>query len=253
MDEWEKLPEGMHKVEVPGVAVDSQDRVYPITRNPDNPVLVFDKDGNFIRTFGKGLFSDRAHGIFIGPDDSVYCADDGVHTIMKFTPEGEHLMTIGTPGVSTEIWKGDPFNRPTHAAVSRNTGHIFISDGYGNFRVHKYTADGEFVKSWGEPGIDTGQFLRPHNIAVDADDRVLVADREAHRVQIFDADGNFIEVWNNIHLPNGMTIRPRREHIHRRAAGRDEGQSHSAGHGASHKHPEPEGRAAGPLRRSRGG
>ena len=70
------------------------------------------------------------------------------------------------------------------AAISRTTGNIYISDGYGNFRVHKYSPAGDFIKSWGEPGIDPGQFLRPHNIAVDADDRVYVADREAHRVQV---------------------------------------------------------------------
>ena len=117
-------------------------------------------------------------------------------------------MTIGTHGQSSEIWGGEPFNRPTHAAVSRKTGHIYISDGYGNFNVHKYTGDGEYVKSWGGPGIDPGEFLRPHNIAVDDGDRVIVADREAHRIQVFDTDGNVLDVWNNIHMPNGMTIGP---------------------------------------------
>jgi sugar lactone lactonase YvrE len=117
-------------------------------------------------------------------------------------------MTIGESGVSTEKWKGAPFNRPTHAAVSKHTGHIYITDGYGNFRVHKYTAEGEHVMSWGEPGIDPGQFLRPHNIIVDDDDRVIVADREAHRIQVFDTDGKVTDVWNNIHLPNGMTLGP---------------------------------------------
>ena len=117
-------------------------------------------------------------------------------------------MTIGTPGKSSEIWKGEPFNRPTHAAVSKKSGDIFITDGYGNFRVHKYSAEGNYIKSWGEPGIEPGQFLRPHNIAVDDNDRVIVADREAHRVQVFDTDGNVIDVWNNIFMPNGLTIGP---------------------------------------------
>lgn len=208
LDRWHKLPQGVQLIETPGVAVDSKDQVYAISRNPENPVVVFDRDGNFLRGFGKGVFSERTHGILIGPDDSVWCADDGTHTITKFTLEGELIMTIGTPGKPSRKWGGDPFNRPTHAAVSRSTGNIYISDGYGNFRVHKYAPDGRHLTSWGEPGIDPGQFLRPHNIAVDAEERVYVADREAHRVQVFDADGNVLAVWNNIHMPNGLTIGP---------------------------------------------
>ena len=206
--DWHKMPEGARLIETPGVAVDSQDDVYAFSRNPDYPVMVFNQDGDFVRGFGKGIFGNRTHGIYVGPEDTIYCVDDGIHTITKFTREGELLMTIGTPGVSSEIWKGEPFNRPTHAAVSRETGHIYISDGYGNFNIHKYTGDGEYVKSWGGPGIDPGEFLRPHNIAVDNDDRVLVADREAHRIQVFDGEGNVLDVWNNIHMPNGMTIGP---------------------------------------------
>ena len=205
---WETLPEGIKMMDTPGVAVSSKDEVYIVTRHTANPVIVFDRDGQFLRSFGEGIFSDRTHGVSIGPDDSVYCADDGTHTITKFTPEGELLMTIGTPGKPAERWSGQPFNRPTDAAVSPNTSDIFVSDGYGNSRVHKYTSEGTLVLSWGEPGIDAGQFIRPHNIAVDSQDRVYVADRECHRVQVFDADGRFITMWNNIHRPDGMTIGP---------------------------------------------
>ena len=208
LDSWPTLPGGARLQETPGVAVDSRDQVYIFSRNEKNPVMVFDTEGNFLRGFGEGIFSNRTHGIFIGPDDTVFCADDGIHTITKFTSEGELLMTIGTHGQATEKWKGDPFNRPTHAAVSKRTGHIYITDGYGNFRVHKYTGDGRLVKSWGQAGIAPGQFMRPHNITVDDDDRVIVADREAHRVQVFDTEGNVLDVWNNIFLPNGMTIGP---------------------------------------------
>ena len=208
LESWGKLPDGLRLVETPGVAVDSKDQVYALTRDKEHPVKVFDRDGNFLRSFGRGVFSDRTHGIFIGPDDNVYCADDGTETITKFTPTGELLMTLGTPGKPADRWSGEPFSRPTHAAVSPNTGAIFVSDGYGNSRVHKYTADGRHLLSWGEPGIDAGQFIRPHNIAVDAQERVYVADRECHRVQVFDADGGFITMWNNIHRPDGITIGP---------------------------------------------
>ena len=208
LGEWERLPEGVKVLDTPGVAVNSKDHVYTFTRGPEDAVIVFDREGNFLRSFGREVFSDRAHGISIGPDDSVFCADDGTHTITKFTPDGELLMTLGTPGVPAEKWSGEPFNRPTHAVVSPNTGDIFVSDGYGNSRVHRYTSEGTLVVSWGEPGIDPGQFIRPHNIAVDSEERVYVADRECHRVQVFDADGRFVTMWNNIHRPDGMTIGP---------------------------------------------
>ena len=206
--DWHRLPEGVRLHETPGVAVNSRDEVFVLTRNTANPVLVFDKDGNHIRTFGQGIFSERTHGVAIGPDDMVYCTDDGTHTITKFTPEGELLMTIGTPGKPAPRWSGEPFCRPTQAAVSHRTGHIYISDGYANARVHKFTADGRHVLSWGEPGIDAGQFMVPHNIAIDREDRLYVADREAHRVQVFDADGTFITMWNNVHRPCGLTVGP---------------------------------------------
>ena len=87
-----------------------------------------------------------------------------------------------------------------------SNGDVYVSDGYGNSRIHVYTGSGEYKFSWGSPGIDAGQFIRPHNIAVDADDKVYVVDREAHRIQIFDAKGNFITMWNNIHRPDSMVL-----------------------------------------------
>ena len=208
LDGWESLPEGVRLVEVPGVAVDSHDNVFVLTRNKDHPVIVLSRDGGFLRSFGQGIFSERTHGILIGPDGSVFCADDGNHTITKFTPEGELLMTLGTPGEPSTAWGGLPFNRPTHAAISPVSGSIYVSDGYGNSRIHKFTPDGRLVLSWGEPGIDAGQFIRPHNVAVDDEDRVYVADRECHRVQVFDSDGKFLTMWNNIHRPDGMSLGP---------------------------------------------
>ena len=208
LDGWEKLAEGVRLHECPGVAVDSTDRVHVLTRNKEHPVMVFDRQGDWLDSFGQGVFSERTHGITIGPDDMVYCADDGTHTITKFDPKGKLLMTIGTPGKPSEKWGGAPFNRPTHVAVSPNTGDLFVSDGYGNSRIHRYTADGRLLHSWGEPGIDAGQFIRPHNLAVDGEDRVYVADRECHRVQVFDSDGVFITMWSNIHRPDGITIGP---------------------------------------------
>jgi len=208
LDSWPKLPDGVTLVETPGVAVNSRDEVYALTRNPKNPVVVFDRDGNFLRSFGEGTFTDRAHGILVGADDSIWCADDGTHTITKFTSSGELVMTLGTPNTPARKWSGEPFNRPTHAAVSPVTGAIYVSDGYGNSRLHKYSPEGQYLLSWGEPGVDAGQFIRPHNVAIDNEDRVYVADRECHRVQVFDANGKFISMFNNIHRPDGITLGP---------------------------------------------
>lgn len=206
--QWERLPEGVRLRETPGVAVDAKDCVYALTRNPESPILVFERDGSFRTTFGKGTFTNRSHGILAGPDGMIYATDDGTSTITKWSPEGELLMTIGTPNQPSPRWSGLPFSRPTQAAVSHRTGHIYISDGYANARVHKYTPDGRLVLSWGEPGIDPGQFMIPHNIAIDPAENIYVADREAHRVQVFDTEGRLQAIWNNIHRPCGLTVGP---------------------------------------------
>src|SRR2546423_2599219 len=97
---WERLPPGWSFVEVAGVATDSRDRVYVFNRG-EHPVIVFDRDGAFLTSWGEGLFT-RAHGIFIGPDDAVYCTDDLDHTVRKFTPEGKLLLTLGTSGCPSD-------------------------------------------------------------------------------------------------------------------------------------------------------
>jgi DNA-binding beta-propeller fold protein YncE len=202
------LPDGIRLHETPGVAVDADDRVYVLTRNPENPIIVFEADGTYVTTFGQGTFTARSHGITVGPDGMLYATDDGTHTITKWTREGELLMTIGVPNEPAPRWSGKPFCRPTQAAVSHKTGHIYISDGYQNASVHKYTADGEHVKTWGSPGIDPGQFMIPHNIAIDTDDRIYVADREAHRVQVFDPEGELLDIWQNVHRPCALSVGP---------------------------------------------
>ena len=203
--DWATLPQGWSLLECPGVAVDSQDNVYVLTRG-EHPIIVFDCDGNFLRSFGEGLFSNRTHGLYIAYDDSIVVADDGLHTIQKFSPSGEKLMEIGERNHPAPRWGGQPFNRPTSAAIMPSNGDVYISDGYGNSRIHVYSATGEYKFSWGSPGVDAGQFIRPHNIAIDTNDRIYVVDRECHRIQIFDAKGNFITMWNNIHRPDAMVL-----------------------------------------------
>src|SRR4029077_4119411 len=147
---WGKLPDGWTYREVAGAAVDKQDRACASTRG-EHRVIVFDRDGNFLRSWGEGVVR-RAHGITIDGDDMVWLTDDLHHTVRKFTPEGKHLLTIGDPDKPAELQGGKPFNRPTHVAICPKSGYLFVSDGYGNSRVHKYSPDGKHVMSWGEAG-----------------------------------------------------------------------------------------------------
>lgn len=210
---WEKLPEGWHFVEVAGVAVDSRDRVYVFNRG-EHPVIVFDKEGRFLNAWGKGVFASP-HGIFIDKDDQLYLTDDADHTVRIFDTEGMLKMTLGEPGVAAEtgyeidvrpvLYSAGPFNRVTNVAKGRQ-GDLYISDGYGNARVHRFSADGRHLTSWGQPGTGPGEFNLPHAIAVDSSGRVYVCDRENSRIQIFTEDGVFLNAWNWVGRPNDIFI-----------------------------------------------
>jgi DNA-binding beta-propeller fold protein YncE len=208
IEAWGKLPDGWRYVEAAGVAVDSKDNVYVFNRG-EHPLIGFDRDGNFLRSWGEGLMK-RPHGITMGPDDDVWLTDDGNHTIRKFTVDGKLLLTIGEPDRPAPLESGRPFNRPTHVALSPTTGDLFISDGYGNSRVHKYDPKGRHLVSWGEPGTDPGCFNIPHNIATDVEGQMYVADRENHRIQIFDAGGRYLDQINNLHRPWALFVDGRR-------------------------------------------
>ncbi len=184
---WGKLPDGWSLKEVAGIGIDHRDRVYVFNRGA-HPMIVFDRDGNFLASWGEGLFQ-RAHGIHMGPDESIYCTDDGDHTVRKCSLDGKVLLTIGVPDKPSPYMSGEPFHRCTHTALSPNN-EIYVSDGYGNARVHKFSPAGKLLMSWGEPGTDPGQFNIVHNVCCDADGWVYVADRENHRVQVFDVNRN---------------------------------------------------------------
>src|SRR5450759_3236357 len=159
VENWAKLPEGWNLTDVASVAVDSKDRVYVFNRGT-HPMVVLDREGNFIRSWGEGLFS-RAHGLHIDADDNLYCTDDGDHTVRKCSTDGKVLLTIGIPNKPAPFMSGEPFHRCTHTALSPK-GEIYVSDGYGNACVHKFTPDGRLIKTWGEPGTDPGQFNIVH-------------------------------------------------------------------------------------------
>src|SRR5256885_1220010 len=165
VENWARLPDGWNLTDVAAVAVDSKDRVYVFNRGA-HPMVVLNRDGSFIKSWGEGLFR-RAHGLHIDRDDNLYCTDDGDHTVRKCTTDGKVLLTIGIPDKPAPYMSGVPFHRCTHTALSPK-GEIYVSDGYGNACVHKYTPDGKLIKTWGEPGSDPGQFNIVHGIALDS-------------------------------------------------------------------------------------
>ena len=130
---WGQLPDGWELMDAAAVAVDHKDRVYVFNRG-EHPMIVFDSEGNFIKSWGEGVFS-RPHGLHIGPDEMLYCTDDGDHTVRKCDLDGKVVLEIGIPGEPAPFMSGEPFHRCTHTALSPD-GHIFVSDGYGNACVH---------------------------------------------------------------------------------------------------------------------
>ena len=147
---WAKLPHPMTFKEATAVAVDSKDNVYVFNRGMW-PVMVFDPEGNLTTDWGKGEF-DRAHGIRTDKDDNLYMADDLAHMVEKRTSDGKLIFRLGERGKPAAFQEGEPFNRPTDIAIHPDTGDLFITDGYGNSRVHRFDKDGKHILSWGEPG-----------------------------------------------------------------------------------------------------
>jgi DNA-binding beta-propeller fold protein YncE len=211
---WAQLPPGQRWGEAVGVAVGAEDRVYVFNRG-EIPVMVFAPDGVFLSSWGKGLFR-RPHGIAVGPDGAIYCTDDYDHTVKKFTPDGRLLLTLGTSGRPSDTGAtsidyrtvrraAGPFHYPTNVAFSVQ-GDLYVSDGYGNARIHRFAADGRLLSSWGEPGDGPGQFHVPHGIAVDRQGTVYVADRENSRIQLFTPDGKWLGEWTDVARPCQVAI-----------------------------------------------
>jgi DNA-binding beta-propeller fold protein YncE len=212
---WEQLPKGYTHRDVAGVAVDGEDRVFLICRG-DHPIIMYDRTGHFLGSWGEGEFTYRTHGITIGPDGTVWCTDDGNHTVRQFTPNGKLLTTLGTMNTPSDTGydgkdsiniprPGGPFNRPTNLAIGPR-GDLYVSDGYGNCRVHRFSSTGALKQSWGVAGKGPGQFHLPHGIAVSADGRVFVCDRENDRIQIFSPDGDYLGEWTDTQRPTHIVF-----------------------------------------------
>jgi len=195
-------------------AVDSEDRIFALCG--PHPVTIFDQSGRVVGGWGEGRIGG-GHGIYIDAEDYVYVIDSGWNLLHKFTLAGEQLMQVGEKGRHSDtgavngnfktIARGaGPFYSPSKVTVSPR-GEIYVADGYGNARVHRFSKDGRLLASWGEPGGAPGQFRIPHGVAVDENDRVYVADRENDRVQVFDPEGRVLGIWEGVHRPDGLCYR----------------------------------------------
>jgi hypothetical protein len=212
---WGRLPEGWRLGQTAAVATDSHDRVFVFHRPPgaEPPVLIFDREGRLVGSWGTDFLED-AHGMAIGPDvteggvERIWLVDRKPHVVYKATLDGKPLRALGTHGAAGNQ---TPFNRPTDVSVAPD-GDVYVSDGYGNARVHCFGADGTLLRSWGVPGDGPGQFKLVHSVwydrrgGSDGAPRVLVADRENHRIQRFSPEGEYLGEWGGFRQPTDIFV-----------------------------------------------
>lgn len=223
-----------------GGCCDKEDNLFMMCRDTEHPVVMLDPDGNYVRSFGKGMFKE-VHSLCATPQDTLLCVDTGLHVVRELTREGEWIRDLGNPGVPSDsgfdkdIWRrmqrggrivptdvpfdkgwsfwmgiqtikraAPPFNRPTGVCVGPR-GDIYVSDGYGNAAIHRFAPDGTLLNTWGGPGDEPGRFYVPHSLWVDRKSRVWVGDREANSVHVFDEEGNILAYMNeNLYQPTAV-------------------------------------------------
>jgi len=219
-----QYPAEMNLGEVTAVATNSKGHVFILSRSNNTgnvfggaatQLFEFDENGKYLREIGKGVYGFAfGHGVRVDKDDNVWVVDKGSNMVMKFNPTGRITMVFGRKEEATDDHhypdrtKGTTpvdgmFNQPTDVAWDSN-GNIYISDGYVNSRIAKYDNSGMWVKTWGQRGYAPGEFNIPHNIAIDYQNRIYVADRANGRIQVFDTDGKFLkEIILNVPAPPG--------------------------------------------------
>ena len=229
--DWGKLPDGRSWGSSAGVDIGPDGHIWTYDRcgaiqlneggcdtSSLNPIIKFDRNtGRILASFGAGLFV-VPHGIHVDREGNVWVADTDplgakesppgkANFVVKFSPEGKVLMTLGKPGVRGD--GPDLFNQPSDVVTAPN-GDIFVADGHGpgptNNRIVKFDKNGKFVKTWGQKGTGPGEFDQPHAIAMDSKGRLFVADRNNNRLQIFDQDGKFLEEWKQWSRISGLYI-----------------------------------------------
>ena len=209
---WGTLPDGMTFGTVSSVASDSQNRVYVYQRK-DPPIVVLDSDGNYLNSWGISAFN-LPHGFCI-VDDVIYLTDREDSVCLKYTLDGKPLMVLGDRGIHSDTGceepgelvprPAGPFNYPSEMYPSPS-GDLYVSDGYRNSRVHRFSAEGRYITSWGTPGKGgPGEFHLPHSLLIDEEGLVYVCDRENNRIQVFTPEGEFITMWTDMTRPNDIS------------------------------------------------
>jgi sugar lactone lactonase YvrE len=205
-----KLPLQRTQIKIPAeigypssVAMDANGTIYVLQRGENaDPVLVVNRDGKIIRSWGKGMYK-IPHSIRLDPDGNIWTVDSSSSMVLKFTPEGQKLMEISVgeqpAGRTGAIGTSDIAFGPN--------GRLFISDGYGNARILEYNSKGERVKQWGRAGKGPGEFRQPHGIAVDDRGVIYVADRQNARLQRFDLEGKYLGEWDDLGRVTAVTFR----------------------------------------------
>jgi DNA-binding beta-propeller fold protein YncE len=207
-EEPDTMPDGFKFGRVSAVATDRRGEVYVFQRGPKaDPIVVFDEKGKYQRSWGKGMFGNP-HGMRVDRDGNVWVTDNGDHQVFKFGRDGKLLLTLGQKRKAGTDAKS--FNRPTDIAFAAS-GDFYVSDGYGNSRVVKFNAKGEYLLDWGKKGTGPSEFNTPHSIGVDAKGRVYVSDRENNRIQIFDGSGKFLKQWTHLGATQNLFITPGQE------------------------------------------
>jgi NHL repeat len=218
VEDWGRALLSKRLQDVADIAVDADGLVYMLYRYP-SLMVVSTPDGELVTTWGQDILSRRPHGVIV-LDGQALVVDEGDHCIRFFDSTGHQIFSFGSgpsnPAFARDPYPGNieanignidkgypPFTRPTRISAAAN-GDLFVSDGYGNSRVHRFAPDGTLLRSWGEPGIGPGEFHIPHAVYVDRDDRVLVCDRENDRVQLFDQDGNLTGMWTDLRRPQAV-------------------------------------------------
>jgi len=198
---WPQLPADIYLGWIGSVGVDSKGRVYCFCRGT-HPMVVFAAAGRVAVTWGDELLN-HAHGVYVDADEHLWLTDRYAHVVWVTTIEGQVVRRIGYPNFTSA--DGGLFNHPTNTHLGAD-GSIYVSDGYGDTRCHRFAPSGQLLNSWGEPGTGPGQFDLPHGIWALSDDRILVADRENHRIQIFDPDGVYMDQWTGYRQPSDFFV-----------------------------------------------
>jgi len=202
--EWPKMPKYWEFGAASDAAINSKGEIYVFSRGK-HPLTIWTMEGDFISSWGEGTFSANPHGIYIAPNDNVWLVDRDFHIATEYTPGGEPIRTLGEKLAPSPSFQGLPFNMPSGLAISPS-GELFVSDGYGGHRVHKFSSDGELLLSWGKQGTGPGEFALLHNIWVDERERIIICDRENDRIQLFDSEGSFLEEWTDMSSPGDVWI-----------------------------------------------